>query len=251
MSKKFGLGKGLNALIPEDTNLVPSITKKETSDKNLIDINLVRSNIDQPRKTFDDEKIIELSESIKHHGIVQPIILRKEDNNYVIVAGERRWRAAKMAGLKKVPAIIMDLTDKQVLEISLIENIQRQDLNSIEEAMAYKKLISDFKLTQEELSKRIGKSRVTITNTIRLLNLGEDVQQYLIEGVISEGHGRTLLGVSDKKVQYELAQKVIDDKLSVRELENIIKYMKKDDNNSSKKKSQTELANPYYKDING
>ena len=154
-----------------------------------------------------------------------------------------------MAGLKKVPSIIMDLTDKQVLEISLIENIQRQDLNSIEEAMAYKKLIADFDLTQEELSKRIGKSRVAITNTIRLLNLGEDVQQYLIEGVISEGHGRALLGISDKKLQYELAQKVIDDKLSVRELENLIKRIKKDDDNSSKKKTEDELTNPYYKDI--
>ena len=251
MSKKFGLGKGLNALIPEDTNLGPSISKneKETSDKNLIDINLIKSNSDQPRKTFDDEKIIELSESIKHHGIVQPIILRKEEENYVIVAGERRWRAAKMAGLKKVPSIIMDLTDKQVLEISLIENIQRQDLNSIEEAMAYKKLIADFDLTQEELSKRIGKSRVAITNTIRLLNLGEDVQQYLIEGVISEGHGRALLGISDKKLQYELAQKVIDDKLSVRELENFIKRIKKDDDNFSERKTEDELTNPYYKDI--
>lgn len=250
MSKKFGLGKGLNALIPEDINLSPSISKSEKniSDKNLIDINLIRSNSDQPRKTFDDEKIIELSESIKHHGIVQPIILRKEDDNYVIVAGERRWRAAKMAGLKQVPAIVMELTDKQVLEISLIENIQRQDLNSIEEAMAYKKLIADFNLTQEELSKRIGKSRVAITNTIRLLNLCDDVQQYLIEGVISEGHGRALLGISDKKLQYELAQRVIDDKLSVRELESLIKRIKKDDN-TSKKKSETELINPYYKDI--
>ena len=207
MSKKFGLGKGLNALIPEDTNLKTEIIKKqkESLKENLIDINLIRSNQDQPRKTFDDEKIIELSESIKHHGIIQPIILRKEEENYVIVAGERRWRAAKMAGIKEVPAQIMDLTDKQVLEISLIENIQRQDLNAIEEAMAYKKLIADFNLTQEELSKRIGKSRVVITNTIRLLNLSEDVQQYLIEGVISEGHARTLLGVSDKKSQYELA----------------------------------------------
>ena len=251
MSKKFGLGKGLNALIPEDTNLKTEIIKKhkESLKENLIDINLIRSNQDQPRKTFDDEKIIELSESIKHHGIIQPIILRKEEENYVIVAGERRWRAAKMAGIKEVPAQIMDLTDKQVLEISLIENIQRQDLNAIEEAMAYKKLIADFNLTQEELSKRIGKSRVVITNTIRLLNLSEDVQQYLIEGVISEGHARTLLGVSDKKSQYELAQKVIDDKLSVRELESIIKKIKKDEINSKEKKEQSKPMSPYYKDI--
>ena len=250
MSKKFGLGKGLNALIPDEVS--NNINSKKENNKDgvaLIDINLIKNNNEQPRKLFDDEKILELAESIKHNGIIQPIILRKVGNNYIIVAGERRWRAAKLIGIKEIPSIIMDLTDKQVMEISLIENIQRQDLNSIEEAMAYKKLIADFDLTQEELSKRIGKSRVAITNTIRLLNLGEDVQQYLIEGVISEGHGRALLGISDKKLQYELAQKVIDDKLSVRELENLIKRIKKDDDNSSKKKTEDELTNPYYKDI--
>lgn len=252
MSKKFGLGKGLNALIPEEakveTEATPSKEIKNTNDS-LIDINLIKSNQEQPRKFFDDEKIFELSESIKQHGIVQPIILRKDKENYVIVAGERRWRAAKLAGLKEVPAIIMDLTDKQVLEISLIENIQRQDLNPIEEAMAYKKLLADFNLTQEELSKRVGKSRVAITNNIRLLNLGEDVQQYLIEGVISEGHGRTLLAVNDKKIQYELAQKVIDDKLSVRELENLIKEIKNSNGQQKEKKNITKELNPYYKDI--
>ena len=252
MSKKFGLGKGLNALIPEDTMI---LDKKEpkTEVKNegytLIDINLIKNNDSQPRKRFDDERIMELAESIKSNGIIQPLILKKDKGEYVIVAGERRWRAAKTIGVKEVPAVVMELTEKQVLEISLIENIQREDLNSIEEATAYKKLINDFSLTQEQLSKRIGKSRVAITNTIRLLNLGEDVQQYLIEGVISEGHGRALLGISDKKLQYELAQKVIDDKLSVRELENLIKRIKKDDDNSSKKKTEDELTNPYYKDI--
>lgn len=216
MSKKFGLGKGLNALIPEDTTLGTLDTKVEKT-KNikekssiLIDINLIKSNEGQPRKSFDDEKILELAESIKSNGIIQPLILKKVDDEYIIVAGERRWRAAKAIGLKEVPAIVMNLTEKQVLEISLIENIQRENLNSIEEALAYKKLISDFNLTQEELSKRIGKSRVTITNTLRLLNLSEDVQQYIIEGVISEGHGRALLGITDSKVQCELAQNVID-----------------------------------------
>ena len=226
MSKKFGLGKGLNALIPEDTILGTLDTKVEKT-KNikekssiLIDINLIKSNEGQPRKSFDDEKILELAESIKSNGIIQPLILKKVDDEYIIVAGERRWRAAKAIGLKEVPAIVMNLTEKQVLEISLIENIQREDLNSIEEALAYKKLISDFNLTQEELSKRIGKSRVTITNTLRLLNLSEDVQQYIIEGVISEGHGRALLGITDSKVQCELAQNVIDDKLSVERIRN-------------------------------
>ena len=248
MSKKFGLGKGLNALIPDDVELEKG-EKDTVNDKaNLISINLIKSNQEQPRKTFDNERIMELAESIKHHGIVQPIILKKHNDEYIIVAGERRWRAAKLAGLKEVPAIIMDLTDKQVLEISLIENIQRQDLNSIEEAVAYKKLITEFKLTQDELSKRLGKSRVAITNTLRLLNLSENVQQYLIEGVISEGHGRALLAIDDNKLQYELAQKVIDDKLSVRELELLIKRIKSD-NENKKLRNRKKIDNPYYKDV--
>ena len=253
MSKKFGLGKGINALIPEDTILstLENKTEKNQEIKEkgsiLIDINLIKSNEDQPRKSFDDEKIMELAESIKSNGIIQPLILRKDNNEYIIVAGERRWRAAKSIGIKEVPAIIMDLTEKQVLEISLIENIQREDLNSIEEAVAYKKLISDFNLTQEELSKRIGKSRVTITNTLRLLNLSADVQQYIIEGVISEGHGRALLGITDSKLQCELAQSVIDDKLSVRELEILIKKLKT--SSSRTKTNSTKEANPYYKDV--
>lgn len=253
MSKKFGLGKGLNALIPEDTILGTLDTKVEKAkdikenSSILIDINLIKSNEGQPRKSFDDEKILELAESIKSNGIIQPLVLKKVDDEYIIVAGERRWRAAKSIGLKEVPAIVMNLTEKQILEISLIENIQREDLNSIEEALAYKKLINEFNLTQEELSKRIGKSRVTITNTLRLLNLSEDVQQYIIEGVISEGHGRALLGVTDSKVQCELAQSVIDDKLSVRELELLIRKLK-----TSPTRAKTNISNetnPYYKDV--
>ena len=253
MSKKFGLGKGLNALIPEDTILSTLDTKVEKASdikenvSILIDINLIKSNEDQPRKSFDDEKILELAESIKSNGIIQPLVLKKVDDEYIIVAGERRWRAAKSIGLKEVPAIVMNLTEKQILEISLIENIQREDLNSIEEALAYKRLINDFNLTQEELSKRIGKSRVTITNTLRLLNLSEDVQQYIIEGVISEGHGRALLGITDSKVQCELAQSVIDDKLSVRELEILIRKLKTSPTRSKSKSSNE--TNPYYKDI--
>ena len=252
MSKKFGLGKGLNALIPEDTILSTLDTKVEKASdikenvSILIDINLIKSNEDQPRKSFDDEKILELAESIKSNGIIQPLVLKKVDDEYIIVAGERRWRAAKSIGLKEVPAIVMNLTEKQILEISLIENIQREDLNSIEEALAYKRLINDFNLTQEELSKRIGKSRVTITNTLRLLNLSEDVQQYIIEGVISEGHGRALLGLTDSKVQCELAQNVIDDKLSVRELELLIRKLK---TSPTRAKSKAANENPYYKDV--
>lgn len=250
MSKRFGLGKGLNALIPEDTVILEPKKGKDKNDDNgysLIDINLIKSNESQPRKSFDDEKIMELAESIKSNGIIQPLILRKDKYDYIIVAGERRWRAAKYIGIKEIPAVIMDLTEKQILEISLIENIQREDLNSIEEAIAYKKLITDFDLTQEQLSKRIGKSRVAITNTMRLLNLSEDVQQYIIEGVISEGHGRALLAITDSKLQCELAQNVIDDKLSVRELEFLIRKLKtKSEPSKSKAKKET---NPYYKEV--
>ena len=250
MSKRFGLGKGLNALIPEDTVILEPKKGKDKNDDNgysLIDINLIKSNESQPRKSFDDEKIMELAESIKSNGIIQPLILRKDKDEYIIVAGERRWRAAKYIGIKEIPAVIMDLTEKQILEISLIENIQREDLNSIEEAIAYKKLITDFDLTQEQLSKRIGKSRVAITNTMRLLNLSEDVQQYIIEGVISEGHGRALLAITDSKLQCELAQNVIDDKLSVRELEFLIRKLKtKSEPSKSKAKKET---NPYYKEV--
>ena len=220
MNKKSALGKGLGALIPND------IIVKENNKPSVIDLNLIKNNNEQPRKSFDDEKIAELAQSIKEHGIIQPIILNKKDDHYVIIAGERRWRAAKLVGLKEVPAIVMDLTDKNILEISLIENIQRQDLNPIEEALAYKKLLSDFNLTQEELSKRVGKSRVTITNSIRLTALSETVKQYLIDEVISEGHGRALLAIDDPKLQCEIAQKVIDERLSVRELERLIKNLK-------------------------
>ena len=238
MNKKFALGKGLGALIPDDIN-------EGNEGKLMISLNKIKSNIDQPRKSFDNEKIAELAESIKNHGIIQPLILKENGGGYIIVAGERRWRAAKMVGLKEVPAIVMDLTEKQVLEISLIENIQRQDLNPIEEALAYKKLLSDFDLTQEELSKRIGKSRTAITNTIRLINLDSRVQQYVIDGIISEGHGRALLSLEDGDLQYIYSQKVIDEKLSVRELEKLIRNASL----KSEKSEKNEELNPYYKDV--
>ena len=240
MSKKLALGKGLGALIPEED-------KSSEKGSLMIPINKIKSNAEQPRKDFDNEKIIELAESIKHHGIIQPLILKQSDSNYMIVAGERRWRAAKMAGIDEVPAIVMDLTEKEILEISLIENIQREDLNPIEEAIAYKKLLTDFDITQEELSKRMGKSRTAITNVMRLINLDNRVQEYLIEGVLSEGHGRTLLAVKDNDIQYELAQKVIDDGISVRELEKIIKNLSFE--KKEKKLNNKEELNPYYRDV--
>lgn len=246
MSKKFGLGKGLGALIPDE---VEAKSKEKENDKKnsttLIPLNKIVNNSEQPRKFFDSDNIAELAESIKNHGIIQPLILKKDGTKYTIIAGERRWRASKMLGLKEVPAIIMDLSEKEILEISLIENIQREDLNPIEEALAYRKLIEDFKLTQQELSKRIGKSRVAISNTMRLINLDERVQQYLIESVISEGHGRVLLAIENKDLQYEIAQRIIDENLSVREVEKLIKDLSK----GKKEKNIDKEENPYINDV--
>ncbi|MCY6958198.1 ParB/RepB/Spo0J family partition protein [Clostridium brassicae] len=238
MAKKYGLGKGLGALIPEE--------KEDNNSTLKIDINLIRANEEQPRKNFDEEKIMQLAESIKEHGIIQPLVLKKEGNIYAIIAGERRWRAAKIAGLKELPCVILELSEKEVLEVSLIENIQREDLNPIEEALAYRKLIDEFKLTQEELSKRIGKSRTSISNCMRLLNLDDRVQQYLIEGIISEGHGRTLLGIENNEMQYKLAQTIIDEELSVRETESLIKNLGKKNKSTQK---NTNENNPYYNDV--
>jgi len=244
MAKKFTLGKGLSALIPEESG-----ENIDENNKILISINKIKSDEEQPRKSFDSEKIAELAESIKTHGIIQPLILRRHmQDQYIIVAGERRWRAAKMVGLKEIPAIIMELSDRDILEISLIENIQRQDLNPIEEALAYRKLLNDFNITQEELSKRIGKSRVAIANTMRLTNLDDRVQQYIIESIISEGHGRVLLAINDKQKQYELAQIVIDEKLSVRELERLIKKFNEEEE-EEKIIWRSDDLNPYYKEI--
>lgn len=218
MNKKGGLGKGLGALINQ--NLLEN--NETNKNVNLISINLIKPNYNQPRKNFDDEKIIMLAQSIKQHGIIQPLILKKVDDFYIIVAGERRWKAAKSIGMKELPAVIMELSDKDLLEVSLIENIQREDLNPIEEGLAYKKLLEDFNITQEELGKRIGKSRTVITNSIRLLNLDKRVQEYLIDGVILEGHARVILSIDNNDLQYEIAQKVIDEDLSVRDRKSVV-----------------------------
>ncbi|HCL4448066.1 ParB/RepB/Spo0J family partition protein [Clostridium botulinum] len=240
MNKKSALGKGLGALIPEKS--------QENKDSiNTISINLIKPNNEQPRKNFDEEKIGYLAQSIKEHGIIQPLVLKKEGNLYTIVAGERRWRAAKLVGIKKIPAVVMDLDDRSVLEISLIENIQRQDLNCIEEAQAYKNLIQEFKITQDVLSIRIGKSRAAIANCMRLLALDKRVQQYLIDGVITEGHGRALLALKENELQYKLSQTIIDENLSVRETERIIKNIYKEKKNKNNTKDNEIL--PYYKDI--
>lgn len=243
MSKKYGLGKGLSALIPEDT-----IEQTNINDIH-IDINLIKANSEQPRKSFDEEKINNLAQSISEHGIIQPLVLNREGEFYFIVAGERRWRAAKKLGLKEVPAVVMDLSLRDVLEVSLIENVQREDLNPIEEAIAYDKLFSEFNLTQEELSLKIGKSRVSISNCLRLLNLDKRVQEYLIDSVISEGHGRALLGLEDKELQYTTSQKIIDESLNVRQTEAIVREIIKNSPVMQKTEAQLEKLNPYHLDI--
>lgn len=226
MSIKRGLGKGLDSMIPEkitNSKAENQIEIKDVSRETLIDINDIEPNGGQPRKVFEEDALQELAESIKQYGVIQPLILQKKGDFYEIIAGERRWRAAKIAGLKKVPAIIKEYTPQEVMEIALIENIQREDLNPIEEALAYHNLMKEFGLKQDELAEKIAKSRTAVTNSMRLLKLDQRVQQMLIDGMISEGHGRTLIPIVDGEHQYELAQKVFDQKLSVRETEKLVK----------------------------
>lgn len=247
MRKSGVLGKGLSALIPEN-----DIQENELSDGIIsLDINLIKPNKEQPRKHFDDEKLAELANSIKEHGIIQPIVVKKDGDVYSIIAGERRWRAAKLSNLKEVPVIIKEMSDIKVMEISLIENIIREDLNPIEEAMAYRKLMDEFKLTQEDIGKQVSKSRSAIANSLRLLNLDGRIQSYLIEGVLSEGHGRCLLAISDKNKQYEMAQRVIDENLNVRQTESLVKSYLKGKNNEPKVKKENNVHEIYFKDLKG
>lgn len=230
--KKNALGKGLNALIPE-TSTVPATTrrsrkpvvKKEDKDIITVKIDQVEPNKEQPRKAFEEESLQELADSIKQFGIIQPLVVMKKDDYYEIIAGERRWRAAKIAGLKEIPVVIKEYKDEELVEIALIENIQREDLNPIEEAVAYKRLMEEFKLTQEEVAKKVSKSRSAVTNSMRLLKLPEEIQNMVVDGVLSMGHARTLLAVEDEEIQKTTALKVADEKLSVRETEKLVKKL--------------------------
>lgn len=250
--KKSGLGKGLDSLIPnkqastkaeqkaikeEKQTVVKTVVKKEEIK---LKITEVEPNRDQPRKKFDEDGLLELADSIKQFGVLQPLIVQKRDGYYEIIAGERRWRAAKMAGLKEIPVIIKDFTDQQIVEISLIENIQRENLNPIEEAVAFKRLLTEFHLKQDEVAERVSKSRTAVTNSMRLLKLDERVQQMLIDDMISTGHARALLAVEDNELQYKLAQKVFDEKLSVRDIEKIMKSFSKE-----AKKEKAENKNQF------
>lgn len=273
MAQKKGLGRGLNDLLgtseaskssrsrnnqqnsSENTSKeVKTATKevvkevvKEVEQK--IKINLIEPNKSQPRKQFDEEALQELSDSIKKYGVLEPLIVTKKSDYYEIIAGERRWRAARMAGIKEVPVVIRDYTDKEIMEISLIENIQREDLNPIEEAEAYESLISEYNLKQEEVAERVSKSRSTITNSLRLLKLCEDVRQMVMYNMISTGHARALIPIEDPKLQYETAAIVYDQKLSVRETEAYVKaILEKKPEKEEKQKPQKDLS-VFYSDI--
>ena len=247
--KRNGLGKGLDSLIP-DKNVKPEAEAKVSAEKLknknpkdeqadqaniydnptgelLLNINEVEPNRSQPRKEFDEDTLLELADSVRQYGILQPLIVQKNKGYYEIIAGERRWRAAKLAGLKEVPVIIKEYTSQQVVEISLIENIQRENLNPIEEAMAFKRLLEEFNLKQDEVAERVSKSRTAVTNSMRLLKLCDEVQQMVIDEMISTGHARALLSIEDTEQQYTVAQKIFDEKLSVRDVEKLVKNLNK------------------------
>ena len=244
--KKNALGKGLNVLIPEASTTQPikRRTRKSnaSNESNLtLHINEIEPNRNQPRKVFDEKTLDELAASIKQFGIIQPIVVQKREDYYEIIAGERRWRAAKIAGLKEIPVIIKEYSDNEMLEISLIENIQREDLNPIEEAKAYQALIEGFHLKQEEIGAKGSKSRSAITNSMRLLKLSKPVQEMLINGEISMGHPRALLAITDEDIQVKTAERVRDEGLSVRNIEKIVKDL------SSKRDNKKEETDDTYK----
>ena len=251
--KSKGLGRGLDTLIPEKKS-IKSSQKSETSKSAekqepqngelMMKINMVEPNRDQPRKNFEEDALLELADSIKQMGVLQPLLVRKRNDYYEIIAGERRWRAAKIAGLKEVPVIIKDYTEQEIVEIGLIENIQRENLNPIEEAMAYKKLLEEFHLKQDEVAERVSKSRTAVTNSMRLLKLNEKVQQMIIDDMITTGHARALLAIDDQEQQYILANKIFDEKLSVRETEKLIKDIK----NPKKPKIKKPVENAFLYD---
>lgn len=249
-AKKSGLGKGLDSLIANKVGTIVDSEKKPELDKEVVFVKItkVEPNKEQPRKNFDEDALIELSESMKQYGILQPLLVQDKKDYYEIIAGERRWRAAKLAGLKEIPVIIKNLTNQEIVEISLIENIQREDLNPIEEAQAYKRLLEEFHLKQDEVAERVSKSRTAVTNSMRLLKLDERVQQMLMDDMISSGHARALLAVSDKEKQYNLAQQIFDEKLSVREIEKLIKKLQ-NSKDSLPKENQDGKMQIFYEDI--
>ena len=237
MALKRGLGKGLDSLIPTNVMMesevkhatvsTASSPEEEKDGTLMVKLSKVEPNREQPRKNFDEDSLQELAESLKQFGMLQPILVQNRGDYYEIIAGERRWRAAKIAGLKEVPVIVRELTDQEIVEISLIEHIQREDLNPIEEAQAYKRLLTEFHLKQDEVAERVSKSRTAVTNSMRLLKLCDEVQKMVVDDMISTGHARALISIEDPEEQYLIAQKIFDEKLSVREVEKLVKDLHK------------------------
>ena len=249
--KRGGLGKGLDSLIPEGktkpiSNTTKTVEKEVKTIEQLVKISKIEPNREQPRRHFEEDALLELADSIKQFGVLQPLLVQKKGDFYEIIAGERRWRAAKLAGVKEVPVIVKDYTKQEIVEIALIENIQRENLNPIEEAMAYKRLLTEFNLKQDEVAERVSKSRTAVTNSMRLLKLDEKIQQMIVDEMISTGHARALLAIENEEEQYNLATRIFDEKLSVREVEAIIRQMK----NPKPQKTKKVMENSFiYKDL--
>ncbi len=241
-----GLGKGLDSLIPASGN---SENKEVKQAETMVKIAKVEPNRDQPRKNFDEDALQELADSIKQFGLLQPILVQDRKEYYEIIAGERRWRAAKLAGLREVPVIVRNYTDQEIVEISLIENIQREDLNPIEEALAYRRLLEEFHLKQDEVAERVSKSRTAVTNSMRLLKLCDNVQQMIIDDMLSTGHARALIPIEDEELQLQLAQRIFDEKLSVREVEKIVKGILKPESEKPKKEETPQSIQYIYQNI--
>ena len=262
-AKRGGLGKGLDTLIPQGKNIqssekketvktevvekiVEKVVEKVVHEEQMMKLSKIEPNREQPRKNFEEDALLELADSIKQFGVLQPLLVQKKDDYYEIIAGERRWRAAKLAGLKEVPVIVKDYSEQEVVEIALIENIQRENLNPIEEAFAYKRLLTEFNLKQDEVAERVSKSRTAVTNSMRLLKLADEIQQMVIDEKISTGHARALLAIEDFETQLELATRIFDEKLSVRDVENIIRQLK----NPKVKREKPVIENDFiYKDL--
>ena len=259
MAKRTGLGRGLGAIFGEDVvensegenrsvsrETSPDYTveekKEEPGKEYMMKLSIIEPNKGQPRKDFNEESIGELADSIKRYGVLQPLLVKKSGDHYEIVAGERRWRAAKEAGLREVPVVIKEYTNQQAMEIALIENVQREDLNPIEEAQAYQQLMQEFELTQEEIAERVSRSRTAITNCMRLLKLDKRVQDMLIQGQLSSGHARALLALENQDAQYQIGLKIIDQRLSVREVEKLVKLLGKPKNQEKPKEEEKDLS---------
>lgn len=253
-----GLGKGINNLFPEESKVKPAKEQEKVKEKVVekivkvkepteirLKLTEIEPNREQPRKVFEEDSLLELAESIKQYGVIEPLLVQKRDDYYEIIAGERRWRAAKLAGVKDVPVVIKDYSPQEIVEVALIENLQREDLNPIEEALAYQRLSKEFGLKQDEVAEKVSKSRTAVTNSMRLLKLDKRVQQMVIDGMLSSGHARTLLAIEDGETQYSVAQAVFDKKLNVRDTEKLIKDLDKPEK-QPKKKSANDFI---YRDL--